>query len=180
MCCTTWQTFLTSCSCEVVSSIKAANNFRREVNPSTLGGMTGLKGHGGAVTRKTESSNAATLQDTQQKNLSQNGHGLFHGCSNPHNTGIPTAITCDARGALHLLMNKTMEVSVKWYSLVYCWKLPYDTKYCFRPGNQASGSDFGRILVCKASESAPRPAGGPILKLSRLESSRNPGRKLDY
>ncbi len=31
---------------------------------------------------------------------------------------------------------------------------------CFRAGNRASGSDFGRILVGKASKSVLRPAEG--------------------
>ena len=34
------------------------------------------------------------------------------------------------------------------------------TQYCFRAGNRASGPDFGRILVGKASKSALRPAFG--------------------
>ncbi len=44
--------------------------------------------------------------------------------------------------------------------------------------------DFGRILIGKASKSAlrlaGRPAEGPMLKLSRLESGRNPARKPDF
>ncbi len=51
--------------------------------------------------------------------------------------------------------------------------LPYAMQYGFRVGNRASGSDFGRILIGKASKSALRPAeGGPIWKPSRLESGR--------
>ncbi len=38
--------------------------------------------------------------------------------------------------------------------------LQYVTQQCFRAGNLASGPDFGRILVGKASTSALRPASG--------------------
>ncbi len=51
--------------------------------------------------------------------------------------------------------------------------LLYATQLSFRPGNLASGEDFGRIPLGKASNSALRPAGGPNLRLSRLESGRN-------
>ena len=50
----------------------------------------------------------------------------------------------------------------------------YVMHYCFRAVKRASGQDFGRILIGSASESALRPAGEPILRLSRLESGRNP------
>ncbi len=43
-------------------------------------------------------------------------------------------------------------------------------RQCFRAENRSSEPDFGRILVGKASTSALRPAAGPILRLSRIES----------
>ncbi len=47
---------------------------------------------------------------------------------------------------------------------------------CFRAGNWASGPDFGRIVIGKASESALRPAEGPIFKSPQEESGQNPAR----
>jgi hypothetical protein len=48
--------------------------------------------------------------------------------------------------------------------------VPYVAQECFRAGHRSSGLDFGRILIWKASNSALRPAGGPILRLSRTEA----------
>ncbi len=59
----------------------------------------------------------------------------------------------------------------------------YVTQYCFQAGNLASGPDFGRTLIGKASKSAlwsavGRPEGR--FWVFRLESGRNPARKPDF
>ncbi len=39
-------------------------------------------------------------------------------------------------------------------------QIPYATQQCFRAGDRASGPDFSRILIRKASKSALRPKAG--------------------
>jgi hypothetical protein len=55
--------------------------------------------------------------------------------------------------------------------------LHYVMQQCFRAGNRVSGPDSNRENI---KIGPPAGLGGPILKLSRLVSGRNPARKPNF
>ncbi len=94
-------------------------------------------------------------------------------CSRP--LYFPGRAASPRPGGSQVRLRTVMSLGNRWWWPVAIRTLLVLATLCYAimfPGRESSGSDFGRILIGKASGSALRPAfgqpGGAILKLSRL------------